>query len=105
MTRHPPPGTPEPRLLTVVDKGEAKLEIVRPEEKTSGIMTRFGQALRTKLGNYFQTYFTLSEDWYNENLSGVTPPKERYEILIGATNRAESKAAISELAAANISSA
>ena len=92
-------GTPEPRLLTVVDKGEAKLEIVRPEEKTSGIMTRFGQALRTKLGNYFQTYFTLSEDWYNENLSGVTPPKERYEILIGATNRAESKAAISELAA------
>ena len=92
-------GTPEPRLLTVVDKGEAKLEIVRPEEKASGIMTRFGQALRTKLGNYFQTYFTLSEDWYNENLSGVTPPEERYEILIGATNRAESKAAISELAA------
>lgn len=89
---------PEPQLLTVVDKTEAKLTIIRPESD-SGVTTRFAKALRSKLNNYFKAQFTLSDDWYSPSVPGATPISESYELLVGDVDRDETRAARGELTA------
>ena len=74
-------GTPEPQVLTVVDKSEAKLTVVRPEADP-GATTRFAKALRTKLNNYFKAEFPFSDDWYDPSISSITPITESYEHTV-----------------------
>lgn len=89
-------SAPEVQLLTVVDKTEAKLTIIRPESDPV-TTTRFAKNLRTKLNNYFKASFVLSDDWYSPALPGVTPPSESYELLVGDVDRDEARTAKSEL--------
>ena len=91
-------GTPEPQVLTVVDKSEAKLTVVRPEADP-GATTRFAKALRTKLNNYFKAEFPFSDDWYDPSISSITPVTESYELLVGDVDREESRTAKAELQA------
>lgn len=67
--------------------------IVRPESCEDSL-TNAGATLRTELSAFYGTDIKISDDWVKK---GESPDSDKPEILLGATNRAQSIAAVEGL--------
>ena len=88
-TADPNGGATDPEtVLTLAEGGQAKCRIVFPADNTPAYTAAFN--LKTEIAKYLSADFTIVDD------VEVPANAETLEILIGATNRPESAAALKE---------
>jgi len=84
--------------VELVKDGESVFKIIRPDEASADLITvtqTLHQDLMSKLGG---TFIDFGSDWSMDNLDNETVRSDEtvHEILVGNTNRAESKAVAQE---------
>lgn len=84
----------ETKPARICADGVSEYEIIRPDRNYDGKLKEAVQALRKALNDYAGVDMKVSEDWVRDT---AELPAEACEILVGATNRAESVEALAGL--------
>ncbi len=86
--------TPSQITLDIVKDGESGYTVIRPEESAE-YFTQSAVAFLSKVKSYTGKKLAVDTDWYRDGFKPLDP--DAFEILIGATNRAETAEVLDSL--------